>query len=239
MGGNAARAELHFIDENHTIIQFDENQVQYRTGTVAHALTSTIAVVDHGNRVEYARTLRSLSVLSRVEFPGLFHTEKISGKVLVAAIGGVDDSLVLALRELGIDAYGTDIFLYPHQRKREFLFQADLRDTNLVENQFDVVLMSWGPLTYSESESTSVMENVLQETRRILVPGGKLLVAPVNLEVLGPVIDRVVGLKYTVVKSKHTDPFDASPSYITIVKKKPLVDRIVDCVHALTVGNKD
>lgn len=156
--------------------------------------------------VEFNRTDRSLNELQKENYPkDLLDPEKLKGKIILdmAAGGG---HFVDELRNLGITAYALEIALNERQKKRLYASQSTwkssspivllphpLRDQTYIEadafhpgiadEQADVIYDTYGIKYHtwtSEPNWLAEYRAMLLRWRKILKPGGVILIAPFN-----------------------------------------------------------
>lgn len=102
-------------------------------------------------------------------------------KVLDLACG--DGRLVTELRRAQIEAVGLDIFLNRYQLTKPYFIRASAENTGLPGSSLDVVFSTQGPLTYLADEPEH-QRSILREIHRILKPGGRALISPVDPKIV-------------------------------------------------------
>lgn len=101
----------------------------------------------------------------------------------VLDLGCGDGGLVMELRRAGVEAMGLDVFLNPYQLTKPYFIRAAAVQTGLEDSSIDVVFSTQGPLTYLTDEPEH-QRAILKEIHRILRPGGRALISPIDPEIV-------------------------------------------------------
>lgn len=193
--GNASLAEVQHVtwtDSDGNLHQKEELQVIVSRpegdGTIART---------------YDRTDRSLLHIKKYQYypDSLMEVKELVGKK-VLDIGTGGGTLVTELRTLGVDAHGLDIYLNESQRKLNYFHQKDALHTELASDQFDVIYSTISVFSY-ERENRKLLTQLFLETRRLLKPGGKLRLSPIEEKQVRAALDGVPGM--TVSKTPPSD----------------------------------
>lgn len=141
--------------------------------------------------IQFNITNRGFEKIQRVaKIPG-FSMESFRGlKVLDVGCGG--GALVKDLRSYGIEAYGIDMFLNPELQKSPFFEVRDAFATQYPKGSFDRVLSSFSIFLYDSSVNSYV--RALQEFKRLLRPGGQIVLVAYSPQVLAQALPEVGGL---------------------------------------------
>lgn len=144
---------------------------------------------DHGFTI-YQRTDRGFrdgngfAPLRQIIGDDLVNARFLRGKrVLDAGCG--DGRFVRALRELGADAVGLDLELTPEQeREPKIFFKGDMLHSGLPDQSFDLIFSSYS-LFYYEPLNFDLLHGVLRAFERLLVAGGRVVLAGNPAEMVG------------------------------------------------------
>jgi SAM-dependent methyltransferase len=141
--------------------------------------------------------------LSKREFMGY-----LSGPILDVGCG--NGQFVRDLVGKGYNAVGVDIYLAPEQIAQPQLFsRQDSAFLNFADESFRVIVSTQSCLTYesiafrfTRDGDYSVSAKVLNELKRVLEPGGRILIAPIgDFYDFVSVVNAVGGLQ---IESKHS-----------------------------------
>ncbi len=113
-------------------------------------------------------------------------------------IGAGDGSFVQELRALRLDAIGVDIHLTPEQRLQSHFFEADALTLPFADQSIDVIYSTYSIVsTMYAPASDAGLTACLLEFKRVLRTGGKMRLAPVEVERFPRVASQIPGLKVT------------------------------------------
>ena len=169
----------------------------------------------------YLRTDRDIAAVARVyDLDAKDFLDLFAGKILDAGAG--DGAFVTEMRQHGYNISGVDIFLTPIQEAQPEVFtRQDLAHLKWPNGSFDRIISTQSVLTYelirrsSRAPDDSLSIQVLREFKRLLKPGGEILIAPIPDDgVFESILSNLKGL--VVVRkliSKHT------AAYIYILMK--------------------
>jgi SAM-dependent methyltransferase len=167
------------------------NPVQYSDGSTfvgiyrIFGLWKTIEMTTpEGTVVHFNRTNRDdTRMVNEYLYPASFVApSSLKGK-RVLDTGCGDGNYVYKLRRLGVDAIGSDAFLWPGQKKYPYFVEASSFDLPFHTADFDVVFSTWSSIgyqgSYTEPERMELIVKLLGELARVTKPGGKIRISPV------------------------------------------------------------
>ena len=137
---------------------------------------------EDGQTVEYARTNRGVFDLYLHLGSNVLSLKNLIGKKILDA-GTGDGQFVEDLRNYGIEAEGLDLVLNKTQKTKPYFFEKDMAHTGLPSATYDTVFSIWSTLTY-ESEKQNLFRIIASELKRLLKPGGRLIIFPVHSQLM-------------------------------------------------------
>lgn len=160
----------------------------------------------------YARSNRDIAelVAQKHHDPALLSREFLAGKKVLDAPSG-DGALVHELRKMGIDATGLDIHLTPDQKNSGFFIEADMLNSGLPSNHFDVVISTEGPLSYDARDAApealrKMRARTFEELARVTKSaGGIMILTPLTLDSFEFVED-AVPKRTDLIIQRHGEP---------------------------------
>ncbi len=183
---------VNLLKDDHSKVEFD------RSGRVVNLTRG-----EKGINEQYYRTNRNLGLVANEHF---IKAEELlgfmKGKILDAGTG--DGKLVRNLRERGIEAIGVDIALNAEQEQDPHIFsRQDLAFLTFADNSFDTIISTQSVLTYetiiwkfSRNGDHTILIRTLNELKRVLKPGGRMLISPIgDLVNFKGVLAKVGGLR--------------------------------------------
>ncbi len=133
------------------------------------------------DRTTFNRTNRDQTELIR---QGIFPAEFVRVKTLqglkVLDLGCGDGLFVEQMRRAGVEVEGLDVFLDKYQLSKPYYIQAGADDTGEPDQSYDVIISAQGPLSWEHNHA--LVRSYLLEARRLLKPGGRLLVSAIHVE---------------------------------------------------------
>ena len=185
------------------------------TVTVKNGFVSSVEVQRSSDkRTFYIRTDRDIKFVAGTydmkidEFLRYF-----KGKILDAGAG--DGSFVNEMQVLGYDVVGADIYLTPFQQTQPTIFfRQDIAHLKWPDNTFDRIISTYSVLTYELRNASAPAEpvsmRVLQEFKRVLKPGGIILLSPVPDS--GVMESMLANIKGLVIEKKTQYPANSRES---------------------------
>jgi SAM-dependent methyltransferase len=137
---------------------------------------------EDGQTIEYARTNRGVFDLYLHLGANVLGLKQLEGKRILD-VGTGDGQFVEDLRSYGIEAEGVDITLNKKQKEKSYFFERDMAHTGLPSATYDTVFSIWTTLTY-ESEKQNLFRTIVSELKRILKPGGRLVIFPMHSQLI-------------------------------------------------------
>ncbi len=137
---------------------------------------------EDGQTIEYARTNRGVFDLYLHLGANILGLKQLQGKRILD-VGTGDGQLVEDLRAYGIEADGVDIILNKKQKTKPYFFERDMAHTGLPSSSYDTVFSIWTTLTY-ESEKQNLFRTIASELKRVLKPGGRLIIFPMHSQLM-------------------------------------------------------
>ncbi len=110
-------------------------------------------------------------------FPSTRHFARIFRDARVLDLGCGNGGLVSDLNRLGLKASGIDLYFDPQALPNRNLFPEDAFQTGFPHSSFDLITSSYSVYHY---EPLSRLRELLQESLRLLSPGGRLLLSPIH-----------------------------------------------------------
>ena len=129
-----------------------------------------------------------------------FSTDYFAGKRVLdvgCGHGRFVESLRKMLEKTGAEPQveGMDIELNANTRDKDYFHKQDVRETTFKDGEFDTIVSTWSIFSYEQHSNPVFMRQALAEMKRILKPGGRILLAPIDPAVFKAFASEVGGLK--------------------------------------------
>ncbi len=194
------------------------------------SLTTSKIIVHHADRTrEFIRSNRGLETLRRFYTEtngGWFASEYFSNEFFknkeILDIGAGDGAFVEDLRDLGVDAFGFDIFLNDAQQKSPFFKRGDAIRLPYEDASFDIVHSFQAVFYHSrfaeDSNNRSRWIQAMHEAKRVTKPNG-LMILDLGGEDMADALSFIMGDPALSIVSPQRDLIsDASSRIVLIIR---------------------
>lgn len=188
------RAGWLFIKETLTVVRCGRCEHVFLTSTDARAGREKFEAIYHG-----MQPFNPLTTSRYMELLRKFEGYRSTGRLLDVGYG--NGQFLVAARDMGWHAAGTELSEVAHQHARELgleVFLGDLHEAKFPEESFDVVRME------EVIEHLPDPVDSLKEVRRVLRPGGVLYLTTPNFNSLNQLL---LGASWSVFDPGHLHYF--------------------------------